>query len=51
MSEVNHVFGHLYSEASENNTKSRKYFQAQIQSDQTLRARDYIVLEIKKLEL
>ena len=33
ISEVNYVLGRLYLEASENNIKNRKYFQAQMQLD------------------
>ena len=36
ISEVNYVLGRLYSEGNENNTKSKEYFQAQMQSDQML---------------
>ena len=32
MSEINYVLARSYSEVSESNTKSREYFQAQIQS-------------------
>ena len=50
MSEVNYILGHSYLEANENNTKSREYFQAPMQLDQTLKTRSNIILEIKKSE-
>ena len=61
MSEVNYVFGCLYLKTSENDTKSRKYFQAQIESDRML-TRGYIArissrrsdsegLRLQKLEI
>ena len=51
MNKVNYLLGRLYLEISENNTKSKEYFQAQIRSDRTLRTRDYIVLEIKRSKI
>ena len=48
---VNYVLGRMYLEISENNTKSRKDFQAQMQSDWTLRTKGYIVPEIKRSEI
>ena len=61
MSEVNYIFGHSYLEVNKNNTKSKEYFWAQMQSDQTL-TRGYIAktssqrcnsrgLRLKKLEV
>ena len=51
MSEVNYVLGRSYLEASENDTKSREYFQAQMQLNRTLRTRGYIISEIKRLKI
>ena len=49
MSEVNYVLGRSYLESNENNSKSREYFQTQMQSNRMLKTRGYIILEIKKL--
>ena len=51
MSEIDYVLGRSYLEASKNNTKSRKYFRAQMQSDQTMKTRGYIIPEIKRSKI